>query len=185
MLFDINVVYILILGCEIAFWALLFCGFSVRYLLNKKRLSFYILASVPLVDLMLLAFVIFDLNDGQSATFAHGLATAYIGFTIAFGQKLIAWADRVFANKVMGTDITNTVLTGWGAVIDDFKLWARCIFAVAIMYVLLILITGFVNDPSKTQALEIWFKIPFFTVFFWFIFGPLWSLVFFKRTSKS
>ncbi|KZN61242.1 hypothetical protein N478_04055 [Pseudoalteromonas luteoviolacea S4060-1] len=184
MFYDFSIIYILILACEVAFWVLLFCGFAVRYLLDNKKFSLYILASVPLVDLFLLVFVMLDLKEGQSATFAHGLAAAYIGFTVAFGKQLITWADKVCESKFKGTDYTETALIGWAAVIDDLKLWARCILAVAIIYTLLILITAFVSDPQKTQALEIWFKIPFFTVFLWFIFGPLWSLVFFKRSSN-
>ena len=49
-------------------------------------------------------------------------------------------------------------------------------------YLLLIGIVGLVNQPQRTEALNIWFRIPLGSIFFWFIFGPLWSLVFFKRT---
>ncbi|MCF2860037.1 hypothetical protein L1286_21370 [Pseudoalteromonas sp. SMS1] len=183
---DFDIIYILILGCEFAFWVLLCAGFAIRYVFNLKKLSAFVLASVPLVDLFLLGFVVIDLSRGESATFAHGLAAAYIGFTIAFGSTLVRWADQWFAHRFGGAAMRNEdVLFGWSAVIDEFKLWFRCIFAVAITYGLLVLIVGFVDNPAKTAALTIWFKMPLFTVFFWFLFGPLWRVVFFKRASKS
>jgi len=51
---DFNILYFLIMGCEIAFWFLLFSGFAVRYLLGRKKLGFHILVCVPLIDLFLL-----------------------------------------------------------------------------------------------------------------------------------
>jgi len=182
---DFNILYFLIVGCEIAFWFLLFSGFAVRYLMGRKKLSFYILICVPLIDLFLLLFTAFDLNNGNNANFAHGLATAYIGLTVAFGSTLITRADKWFAYKFAdGSHPSSEARNGWALVIEDFKLWFRCIGAVGILYVLLILMIEFVGDSTKTEALQIWFKIPFFTVFFWFIFGPLWSLIFFKRVSQ-
>ena len=182
---DFNILYFLIVGCEIAFWVLLFSGFAVRYVLGRKKLSSYILICVPLIDVFLLLFTAFDLNNGSNANFAHGLAAAYIGFTVAFGSTLIRWADKWFSYKFAdGQPPSSEAKIGWALVIEDFTLWFRCIGAVAIVYVLIILMIEFVGDPTKTEALQIWFKIPFFTVFFWFVFGPLWSLVFFKRASQ-
>lgn len=183
---EFSILYFLIVGCEIAFWIMLFSGFAVRYILGKKTLSFYLLLSVPLIDLFLLLFTVFDLNNGSTANFAHGLAAAYIGFTVAFGSSLIHWADKWFAYKfAKGALPSSNTKSGWALVLEDLKLWLRCIGAVAIIYVLLILMIEFVGDPVKTEALQIWFKIPFFTVFFWFVFGPLWSLVFFKRVRQK
>ncbi|WP_155250734.1 hypothetical protein [Pseudoalteromonas luteoviolacea] len=152
---------------------------------GKRKVSSVILACVPLIDLLLLMFVIYDLLNGSYATFAHGLATAYIGFTIAFGPLLVGCVDKWFSYKFsQGPSPVPTALTGWQAVLDELKLWFRCILAVLIIYVLLILIVVLVDDPAKTHAITIWFKIPVFTVLFWFIFGPVWSMVFFKRSSN-
>ncbi|TQF70214.1 hypothetical protein [Pseudoalteromonas luteoviolacea] len=184
MSISFNIIYVVILVCEVAFWVLLFSGFAVRYLIGRKKLSAYMLASVPLVDLLLLVFVAMDLTQGASATFAHGLACAYIGFTVAFGPSLISWADQWFAQKFGGVDSQADEVFGWSAVIEELKLWFRCILAVVITYALLVLIVGFVNDASKTEALHIWFKMPLFTIFFWFLFGPFWRIIFFKRAPK-
>jgi hypothetical protein len=165
---------------------LLYSGFAARYLLGRKQLSFYLLLCVPLIDLLLLLFVVFDLNNGVNATFAHGLASAYIGFTVAFGSSLISWSDKWFAYKFSdGPRPSSEARNGWALVLEDLKLWFRCLGAVGIIYVLLLLIINFVGDPSKTEALQIWLKIPFFTVLFWFVFGPLWSLLLWCQPLKT
>lgn len=182
---EFTALYFLIVGCEITFWIMLFSGFAARYVFGLKQLSFYILLCVPLVDLFLLLFTLFDLNNGGNATFAHGLASAYIGFTVAFGSSLIRWTDKWFAYKFSdGPHPSSKGKSGWALIIEDLTLWLRCLGAVVIIYVLLLLMINFVDDSSKTEALNIWLKIPFFTVLFWFIFGPLWSLIFFKRAPQ-
>jgi hypothetical protein len=182
---EFNFLYFLIIGCEISFWILLISGVAARYLLGRKQLSFYLLICVPLVDLFLLLFVVFDLNNGENATFAHGLASAYIGFTVAFGSSFISWADKWFAYKFADGPLPSSeARNGWALVLEDLKLWFRCLGAVVIIYVLLLLMINFEGDSSKTEALQVWLKIPFFTVFFWFVFGPLWSLIFFKRAPR-
>mgnify|MGYP003380973378 CR=1 FL=1 len=51
------------------------------------------LLCLPLVDVLLLAFTAMDLRRGSTATFSHGLAAAYVGFTLAFGGMAVKWAD--------------------------------------------------------------------------------------------
>jgi hypothetical protein len=70
-------------------------------------------------------------------------------------------------------------------VLYELKLWARCLLAIFIIYFLLFAVTTFVDQPSRTQALEIWYWIPLGTAFFWYIFGLLWQLIFFKRESNE
>lgn len=173
--------YILIVGCEAAFWVVLLAGLAARYILEWPRLSSILLISVPLVDLALLAFTVMDLNNGATATFAHGLATAYVGFTVAFGSTMIRWTDRHFAHRFAGGPPPPKPPLGWASVRYELRLWGLCILAAGIIYILLIAMIGLVDQPERTEALNVWFRIPPATVFFWFIFGPLWSLVFFKR----
>jgi hypothetical protein len=183
---DPNILFVLIVCCEIAFWLLLCLGLTVRYLMGFKKMSLYILICVPLIDLFLLLFTVSDLNNGNKANFSHGLATAYIGFTVAFGSILIAWTDKWFAYKFAnGPPPSYNAKNRLALVIEDLKLWLRCIGAAVVIYALLIMMIEFVGDSTKTEALNIWFKIPLFTIFFWFLFGPLWSLVFFKRASQA
>jgi hypothetical protein len=177
-----NTLYVLIVGCEAAFWVVLFSGLAARYLLQWGRISWFLLLCVPVTDLALLVFTVMDLKNGASATFAHGLATAYVGFTVAFGSTMMRWADQRFAHRYAGGPRPlGPPSHGWAAVMYEMKLWGLCILATCIIYILLIAMVGIVDAPGRTEALNIWFRIPPGTVFFWFIFGPLWSLVFFKR----
>lgn len=80
---------VLIISCEVGFWVLLISGLCARYLLNWNRLSSVLLVSVPLVDLVLLGATVIDLRSGTTATIAHGLVAAYIGFAVAFGGATI------------------------------------------------------------------------------------------------
>ena len=178
--------YILIVGCEAAFWVVLFSGLAARYVLQWDRVSWILLLCVPLIDLALLAFTVMDLNNGASATFAHGLATAYVGYTVAFGSIMVRWADQRFAHRFGGGPPPSKPPShGWPSVLYEVQLWGLCILATCIIYILLVAMISFVDQPSRTEALNIWFRIPPGAVFFWFIFGPLWSLVFFKRVPSK
>jgi hypothetical protein len=179
-----HALYVLIVGCEVAFWVVLFAGLACRYVLRWQRVSKVLLVCVPLIDLALLAFTVVDLRNGANATFAHGLAAAYVGFTVAFGPIMIGWADRHFAHRFgNGPAPEPAPSRGWAGVLYELKLWLRCIAAVGITYVILIAMIELVGQPSKTAALYLWFRITFGTVVFWFIFGPLWNLIFFRRES--
>jgi hypothetical protein len=178
--------YALIVGCEVAFWVALLAGFAFRYLLHWGRVSRFFLWSVPLIDVALLAFTVLDLRSGTNATFAHGLATAYVGFTVAFGPIVVTWVDQQFAHRFGdGPPPSKPPSRGWASVLYELKLWARCLLAVGIIYVLLSAVIVFVDQPGRTQALEIWYRIPLGTAVLWFIFGPLWQLIFFKRESNA
>jgi hypothetical protein len=183
---DASPLYISIVACEAAFWFVLFSGLAARYLLRWRRASWLLLVSLPLIDVALLALTVLDLRKGANAAFAHGLAAAYVGFTVAFGSTVIRWADVRFAHRYAGGAAPLKPPThGWGSLLYDLKLWGRCILAAGLIYGLLIGVIAFVNDPSRTEALNIWFRIPLGTIFFWFIFGPLWSLIFFKRAPAT
>ena len=67
-----------IVTCEALFWVFLVLGLSLRYAFHQHRVSGYVLSCIPLIDLLLLFVTVFDLRSGSVATFAHGLAAAYI-----------------------------------------------------------------------------------------------------------
>jgi hypothetical protein len=90
--------YWLVVGCEVLFWIVLALGLVARYWLRRDRLSRALLFSLPGIDLLLVAFTAADLKSGTPATFAHGLAAAYVGFTVAFGSLAVRWADERFAH---------------------------------------------------------------------------------------
>ena len=82
----------MIAACEIGFWVILGAGLVARYLLRWRRVGGVLLLCVPLVDVVLLVASVIDLRRGAEANFTHGLAAAYIGFSIAFGHSMVRLA---------------------------------------------------------------------------------------------
>ncbi len=178
--------YWLIIACEIAFWVVLGIALAVRYLLSRERLSRVLLFSLPGIDLLLLLFTAMDLDSGTPATFAHGLATAYVGFTVAFGGVLIRWADARFAHRFAGGPAPKPAPSvGWEAVRYEMALWIRCIVAWIIALACLSGLIAFVDDAAKTSELNEWFRTAAGTTVLWFVFGPAWRLVFFKKAQGA
>ena len=169
--------YVLIVACEVGFWFILLLALAVRYLLHKEPLSRALLFCLPLIDVLLLLFTAIDLRQGTTATFAHGLAAAYVGFTVAFGGMAVKWADTHFAHRfAAGPAPAKAPSRGWEAVRYDFKLWGRCIVACGITVALVEALVHFVGAGEATQPLLVWHKHAFGCIVLWFIFGPAWSL---------
>ena len=178
--------YLLILGCEVAFWAVLVLALTLRYWFKREPASRLLLLMLPAIDLLLLAFTTLDLRAGTQATFAHGLAVAYLGFTLAFGPLAVRWADSWFVyGLAQGPRPKGFASSGWPAVEDDLKLWLRCIAAWAITLLLLSALIAFIENEAVTQPLLLWYRIAFGSVIVWFILGPLWSLVFLSWRQRS
>jgi hypothetical protein len=174
-----STLYLLIIGCEISFWLVLFLGLAARYLLRRKRLGSILLFGLPVLDLALFGFTALDLGSGTQASFAHGLAAAYVGFTIAFGKVAVTMADQRFAHWFTDAPApTKAPTRGWPALRYELILWVRCLAAVAITLILIVALIAFVNDKSATVALYEWFHIAIGCVIVWFTFGPMWTLVF-------
>ena len=169
--------YALIVACEVGFWVVLLLALAVRYLLHKERLSRALLLCLPLIDLLLLAFTVMDLRRGAMGTFAHGLATAYIGFTIAFGGMAVKWADEHFAHRFAGgLEPTKAPSHGWAAIRYELYLLGRCIVACVITIALVEAILHFVGASERTQPLHAWQRYSFGCIVLWFFFGPVWGL---------
>ncbi len=178
--------YSLILGCEIAFWAVLALALTLRYVFKRERASRVLLFLLPAIDVLLLAFTALDLRSGTQATFAHGLAVAYLGFTLAFGPLAVRWADSWFVHRFAGGPRPKGFASrGWPAVQDDLKLWFRCIVAWSVTLLLLGALITFIGNEAVTQSLLLWYQIAFGSVVVWFVLGPLWSLVFLSWRQRS
>jgi hypothetical protein len=170
--------YGLIIACEAAFWLVLALALAVRYLWKRTRLSRGLLLALPGIDVLLLIFTALDLRAGTPAAFAHGLATAYVGFTIAFGSVAVKWADQRFAHRFAnGPPPVRAPTSGWPAIQYELALWLRCIVAWAIAIVLLMAVIAFLDNESVTKELQVWFRIAFGSVVVWFVLGPVWSLI--------
>lgn len=180
-----SVILVLIVSCEIAFWLFLVAGLSARYVFRRLALSRGLLHLVPWVDVVLLLAVIIDLRAGSVATFAHGLAAAYIGFTVAFGRKTLDWADGVFAYRFAdGPKPAKPPSHGLDLLKYELKWFGRCLVAVGTTILLSYVAILLVGDSSKTEAFELWTRLPLITAGLWFLFGPLWSAMFYWRPPK-
>lgn len=87
----------IIIACEVGFWIFVLAGLIARYVFNQRKLGNLLLICTPIVDLLLLVATVIDLKNGAVATTVHGIAAIYIGVSIAFGHRMIAWADVRFA----------------------------------------------------------------------------------------
>ena len=173
----------LIIFCEAGFWVLLAGGLFARYVLKAPRTSTVLLVSTPVVDLVLLIVTALDLSlNSATATFAHGLAAVFIGFTVMFGKVTVRWADSWFAYRfAAGPRPTGIPAGGWPLIRYDLQLFVRAVIACAIAAVLIAAAIYFVNDPERTEELANWSRYLFATALIWFIFGPLYSIVFKNR----
>ncbi|XVX19837.1 hypothetical protein ACQP1U_16320 [Actinomycetota bacterium] len=143
----------IIVACEVAFWVVIALGLTLRYPLRRPRLGFALMATVPLIDVVLLVAVAAHLHGGGSATTAHSLAAFYLGFSLAYGHRMIAWADAHYAHRfadgprperLSGAAHTQRC---WG---DVVRTAAACALAAAISWGL---VAWFGAGP-RTAALE-------------------------------
>jgi hypothetical protein len=73
-----------------------------QYVFRVRRTSAVLLVMAPLVDVALLIATVIDLHNGGTADWSHDLAALYIGFSVAYGHRLILWADVRFAHRFAG-----------------------------------------------------------------------------------
>lgn len=149
----------LIVGCEIAFWVILAAGLAARYLLRRARLGAALLICVPIVDLVLLVATVIDLAGGATAEFGHGLAAAYIGFSVAFGHGLIRWADEWFAHRFAGgPPPRRRPQHGWARVRWEWQELGKALLAGAVACALLGAAIAIVDDAGRTAELVDWMR---------------------------
>lgn len=146
-----------IVACEIGFWALLGAGLVLRYPARKPRAGAVVLASVPVVDLVLLVATVIDLRSGTTADVKHGLAAAYIGFSIAYGHSMVRWADARFAHRFAGGPRPQgPPKYGMARAVHEWRILGRTALAAAVAIVLLQGAVWLVDVPSRTAALTEW-----------------------------
>lgn len=147
-----------IIGCEIGFWLAVLSGLAARYLMGSRRTGAALLLCAPLIDVVLLVVVTVHLTSGAMASWHHGLAALYIGFSVTYGHRMIAWADTRFARRFAGGSRPAKLS---GAQYTK-QCWADVLLtsgAAIIAAGILVAITWWVGDPSRTGALSGWFGI--------------------------
>ncbi|MFI0453584.1 hypothetical protein [Actinomadura sp. 6N118] len=143
--------------CEIGFWVVLSAGLWARYLLKRRRLGAAILICVPLVDVVLITATVIDLRGGGTAGFTHGLAAAYLGYSVAFGHSWIRWADERFAHRFAGgPPPTRKPKFGAARKKYEWREFGKCFIAWAIGCGVLLAMISMVGDADRTEALYGW-----------------------------
>jgi hypothetical protein len=147
------VVLTVIVACEIGFWVAVLGGLAARYLLRARRLSVVLLVAAPLLDVVLLVATAADLRSGATASLEHGLAAVYIGFSVAYGHRLVHWADVRFAHRFAGGPAP-VRLTGPAYTRACWADVARTLLAVAITAAVLLALIGWAGAPGRTEGLQ-------------------------------
>ncbi|MCM2426114.1 hypothetical protein [Streptomyces sp. RKAG337] len=146
-----------IVACEIGFWLVLAAGLVLRYPLRRPKPGAVVLACVPLVDLVLLVATVLDLRGGATADGKHGLAAAYIGFSVAYGHSMVRWADGHFAHRFAGgPKPAGAPKYGRARAVHEWRTLARTALAAVIAVVLLQAAVWAVGDADRTDALTQW-----------------------------
>jgi hypothetical protein len=144
----------LIIASEIAFWLILVAGLATRYALRRPRAGMALLVATPFVDVVLLTVTTIDLRGGGEAALPHALAAVYIGVSVAWGHRIIRWADARFAHRFAGgPPPERPPRTGPQHAARQRREWLRHLLAWAIGTSLLGLGVLFVGDVDRTTAL--------------------------------
>lgn len=163
-----------IVACEVGFWVVLAAGLLARYGLRWPRTSVVLLTCVPLVDLVLLAATVADLRGGATASAAHGLAAAYLGFSVAFGHRTIQALDQRVAHRFAGGPAPlRAPSDGVQRVRYEWQQWRRAALAWAVACTLLVAAIALVGDASRTTELNPWLWGLTATLALWLLGGPV------------
>lgn len=147
----------IIVACEVGFWVFIAAGLIARYPLRRPRLGAVLLICAPVVDLILLGATAIDLSRGAPAEVAHGLAAAYIGFSVAFGHGMIRWADERFAHRFGGGPApVRPPHYGAERTRREWREFGKAALAWAISCALLVVAILIVGDAARTGELEAW-----------------------------
>ncbi|MFI6484900.1 hypothetical protein ACIBH1_43760 [Nonomuraea sp. NPDC050663] len=146
-------VFAVIIACEIGFWVLIALGLASRYLWNKRTLSNILLLSTPVLDLILLAVAVLDMRSGATFDLRHGLAAAYLAYSIVFGHRTIKWADAKFHHRYAGGPPPAPAPTGPARTRYEWGFWLRILLAYGIACGVLVAMAWMVGDSSATSGI--------------------------------
>ncbi|WP_308125562.1 hypothetical protein [Nonomuraea ceibae] len=145
----------ILIACEIGFWVLLGLGLACRYLWKRRRLSTALLVGVPLLDVVLLTAAVIDMRGGAVADFKHGLAAAYLAYSVVFGHRTLRWADAKFHHRFAGGPPPPKPPPGGRArTLYEWRYWLLILLAYGITWAVVLLMTWLVGDPARTEELR-------------------------------
>lgn len=146
-----------IIGAEIAFWLFVFTGLWLRYGAGAPRLGAALLFCTPVIDLVLLVFIVVDLRGGAAPHWSHGLGAMYLGFSVVFGRRLIAFADRRYAARRSGVVTEPKArLYGSAQIADSWKETGIFWLAIGLSAVILLVCAAIVGDTPGRAVILYW-----------------------------
>ncbi|MDQ0495930.1 hypothetical protein [Paenibacillus brasilensis] len=145
--------YIFIISAEVLFWVFVVAGLIARYMYDLKKLGGLLLLCTPVIDILLLIAVFITVSSGMEITTATGLAACYLGITVAFGHRLIKWADVRFSYW-FGKGPKPQRKYGAAHAKEERTTWLLHLLGWAIGNVLLLAIIVYVGDLQRTASLE-------------------------------
>ncbi|WP_092535034.1 hypothetical protein [Amycolatopsis arida] len=164
---------------EVGFWVFIVAGLTARYLLRLPRTGVVLLAATPLIDLVVLVVTMVDLTRGAQATWVHGLAAVYLGFSVVFGPSMIRWADAHVAHRFAGGPAPTRPPRGSTAKRrHEWREWGKCLLACALAGGAMLLLIFVAGSPEQTRQLWAtggWLPRLGWVVGIWFVVGPLWA----------
>jgi hypothetical protein len=164
-----------IVAAEVAFWVFLLAGLGARYLLGRPGLGLILLLGSPAADLALLALAGAHILGGAPPTQAHALAASYLGFTVAFGGRAVAWADQRFARRFAGRAVPAGPVRA-ERVQREWALFRRASLGWAVTSVLLLGLTGLAalaGNLGRAGALVGYLGVLTVALVIWLLAGPV------------
>ncbi|KDN83568.1 hypothetical protein [Kitasatospora cheerisanensis] len=148
----------LILAGEAGFWVVLAAGLLARYVLRLRRTGLVLLALLPVVDLVILGATVADLRGGAVADSTHGLAAAYVGFSLAYGHRLVRWADGHAAHRLAGgPKPAGAPKYGAPRARYEWGVFLLTLLASVVTVALVAAVQWLVGDAARTAALDSWY----------------------------
>lgn len=160
-----------ILVAEISFFTALMLGLVCRYALGWRTVSTILLASTPLIDLVIVILTYVDLANGAVPDITHGLAAFYVGFSVVFGPDIIKAIDSRVPRSHKQATVDERARRHRS---DPMRDWKRSIVAGALTLAILavgIVVTGW----GDSFWLIYWMIVVVFTVLAWGYIGPVRS----------
>ncbi|RAG82976.1 hypothetical protein DN069_24810 [Streptacidiphilus pinicola] len=154
--------YLLIAGCEIAFWVVLCAALLVRYPLRRPRAGAVLLLTLPVIDLALFVAALVDLARGATPTQAHALAALYVGVSLAFGAAMVRWADIRFAGRfgtpeqAAAAEAQRPPKRGPAHAAHERRMWLRHLLAWGIGAALVAVDVAVIGDTQRAKPLLQW-----------------------------
>jgi hypothetical protein len=172
------VLVVLIIACEVGFWVLLASGLLSRYVLRRRRLSTALLAATPVVDIILFVATLVDLRRGAEPSVIHGLAAAYLWFSIAFGPSTIRWVDDRVAHRFFnGPPPWKPPKNGPARAAYEWREYRRGLVGFAAALVLLGAGVLVIGDWERASGFATWGGQLGVAMVVWLIIGPIWASV--------